>query len=113
MKPFAIRAIGLGLALLGTALPLRTDETAKPDAAKPDTRRGDQMLAEYFRQETAKLAKASLADIHTLEDWTSRRDRYRQQLFEMLGLDPLPERTPLNAATTGTRRSRAVHGRKG
>jgi dienelactone hydrolase len=76
---------------------------AAPAAEKPklDTSRGDKMIAEYFRQETAKLAQASLADIRTVDDWTSRRAAYRQQLFEMLGLDPLPERTPLGATVTG------------
>jgi dienelactone hydrolase len=59
------------------------------------------MIADYFRSETQKLADASLADIKTWSDWTSRREKYRQQLREMLGLDPLPERTPLNAVVTG------------
>src|SRR6266850_6950603 len=67
-----------------------------------DTARGDRMLAAYFRSETQKLADASLADIKTWSDWTSRRETYRQQLREMLGLDPLPERTPLKAVVTGT-----------
>lgn len=69
------------------------------DAA--DTSRGDRMIAAYFRSETEKLADACLADVKTLSDWTSRREEYRQQLREMLGLDPLPERTPLNAVVTG------------
>ena len=60
------------------------------------------MLADYFRSETQKLADASLADIKTWSDWTSQRETYRQQLREMLGLDPPPERTPLNAVVTGT-----------
>ncbi len=60
------------------------------------------MIAAYFRSETQKLAKASLADVKTWGDWTSRRESYRQQLREMLGLDPLPERTPLQAVITGT-----------
>ncbi len=60
------------------------------------------MLAAYFRSETQKLAEASLADVKTWEDWTSHRDTYRQQLREMLGLDPFPEQTPLNAIITGT-----------
>ncbi|HXT59767.1 MAG TPA: prolyl oligopeptidase family serine peptidase [Pirellulales bacterium] len=66
-----------------------------------DTLAGDQMLAEYFRAETAKLADRCLADIETLEDWTSKRDEYRRQLAEMLGLDPMPERTDLKAVVTG------------
>ncbi len=75
---------------------------AAQPAAKPiDTSRGDRMIAEYFRIETQKLAKRCLNEINTIEDWQSRRDAYRQQLFEMLGLDPLPERTPLNAVVSG------------
>jgi cephalosporin-C deacetylase-like acetyl esterase len=70
-------------------------------AESPDTTRGDEMIAAYFRNETRKLADTCLADVKSWEDWTSRREMYRQQLREMLGLDPLPERTPLNAVVTG------------
>lgn len=72
------------------------------EAGAIDTARGDELVAEYFRIETARITDATLADIHTLEDWTSRRDEYRRQLLEMLGLDPLPEKTPLEPAITGT-----------
>lgn len=67
------------------------------------TSAGDKMLADYFRAETARLAERCLADVKTLEDWTSRRDEYRRQLAEMLGLDPMPERTELKAVVTGKR----------
>jgi dienelactone hydrolase len=59
------------------------------------------MVAEYFRLETRKLADGCLSDIKTLSDWTSRRETYRKQLLEMLGLDPLPERTELKSVVTG------------
>src|SRR5262245_46715989 len=62
---------------------------------------GDIALAEYFRAETAKLATPCLADIHDLEDWDTQRAAYRRQLFEMLSLSPLPERTALRAVVTG------------
>ena len=62
-----------------------------------DTTRGDQLLADYFERETSKIEASCLADIKTLEDWESRKEMYRDQLREMLGLDPWPERTPLNA----------------
>ena len=61
----------------------------------------DLMFAEYFRAETARLAEASLADIRTLEDWKIRQAAYREQLLEMLGLSPLPERTDLKPVVTG------------
>jgi len=65
------------------------------------TGRGDQMLAEYFRSETAKLREQCLADVKSLEDWQAKRLVYRKQLFEMLGLDPLPEKTDLKPVITG------------
>jgi hypothetical protein len=59
------------------------------------------MFADYFRAETTRLAEASLAEIRTLDDWKSRRATYREQLLEMLGLSPLPERTNLKPVVTG------------
>jgi len=73
----------------------------KPAAPAADTSRGDEMIAEYFRNETAKLREACLADIKGLEDWKAKRREYRRQLFEMLGLDPLPEKTDLQPVVTG------------
>jgi len=73
-------------------------------AAEPldlNTQRGDAMIAAYFKAETEKLASVALSDVQTLEDWTSRRELYRQQLREMLGLEPMPERTELHAEVTG------------
>ena len=63
---------------------------------------GDRMFAEYFRAETRTLAERSLAEVRTLEDWNKTKVTARQQLFEMLGLDPLPPKTDLKATVTGT-----------
>ncbi len=60
------------------------------------------MLAEYFRIETAKLSEACLSDVRDRADWEAKRAIRRQELLEMLGLDPLPERTDLQATITGT-----------
>ena len=59
------------------------------------------MLAAYFREETAQVSAQTFAGIRTLADWTSRRDAYREQLFEMAGLSPRPEKTDLHAVVTG------------
>jgi len=63
-----------------TVVELNGSETPAVRAA--DTRRGDEMIAEYFRYETAKLREECLADIKGLEDWTAKRREYRRQLFE-------------------------------
>jgi hypothetical protein len=65
------------------------------------TSQTDRALDEYFRAETAKLQEKCLADIKTLDDWKSKRKVYRKQLFEMVGLDPLPEKTDLKPVITG------------
>ncbi len=72
---------------------------AAPAPAQPNA--ADKMFAEYFRAETAKLSASSLADVKTLRDWTDHRAEYREQLFEMLGLSPRPEKTDLHATITG------------
>lgn len=66
-----------------------------------ETSPGDEMIAAYFREETQKLADACLTRVKSFDEWAAQRDGYRQQLREMLGLDPLPERTPLHAVVTG------------
>ena len=66
-----------------------------------DTSPGDQLVAEYFRQQTQVMSDRTFAKIKTLQDWESRKGEYRRQLFEMLGLDPLPERTSLKSTITG------------
>ncbi len=76
--------------------------SAAEEPTKIDTRRGDAMIGAYFAAETAKLEGAVINDIKTKEDWLRRKDELRRQLHEMLGLDPLPERTPLNPVVTGT-----------
>lgn len=67
-----------------------------------DEAEADRMPAKYFQHETKKLEEGCLNDVKTLEDWKTRRPVYQQQLLEMLGLDPLPEKTPLKATTTGS-----------
>jgi hypothetical protein len=62
---------------------------------------GDEMIHEYFKSETAKLSGNCLSDIHSLADWNAKKGEYRQQLFEMLGLWPLPEKTDLKPVVTG------------
>ena len=94
VRPAPLRVMAC-LALLATVQPASAQESKQ---AKPTP--GDRMIAEYFRAETDRLAGQTLADVHTLEQWTARRGELRRQLFEMLGLDPLPERTPLEAAVT-------------
>src|SRR5262245_48840009 len=82
--------------LLAGSWCLRGDEPVKLDTSS-----GDKMIAAYFKEETRRLSENCLAEIKTLDDWTSRREEYRRQLREMLGLEPLPEKTPLQPVVMG------------
>ncbi|HUG69227.1 MAG TPA: prolyl oligopeptidase family serine peptidase [Pirellulaceae bacterium] len=66
-----------------------------------DTSRGDKMIAEYFRVETEKLRDGCLTEIDSAETWEANKEHYRSELLEMLGLDPLPEKTDLKPVVTG------------
>jgi len=76
-------------------------EPAKPAPAARDTVRGDQLVAEYFRRETSQLAANCLSEIKSAEDWNAKKETYRGQLREMLGLEPMPPRTDLKLVVTG------------
>src|ERR1043166_2299554 len=59
-------------------------------------------LDEYFQSETKRLSEHCLSDIHSLEQWKQAREGHLRELREMLGLDPMPEKTGLKATVTGT-----------
>lgn len=88
------------LVLLLTA-PFLTCFQAHAASSQPNSSHGEQIIANYFHAETAKLSERCLADIKTLNEWTSRRAKYREELLEMLGLWPAPERTDLKPVVTG------------
>ncbi|MCA9059448.1 MAG: hypothetical protein KDA85_13165 [Planctomycetaceae bacterium] len=60
-------------------------------------------LEAYFAEQTAAIEQEnSLLNYRSLQEWEAARPRLREQLFEMLGLYPLPDRTELHATVTGT-----------
>lgn len=92
MKP--ILATAVVAVLLTSILPAQPQPAPAPTPA-------DAMLADYFRAETDRIEAECLKDIQSPQAWAERRRELRQQLFEMLSLDPLPERTDLKATITG------------
>jgi cephalosporin-C deacetylase-like acetyl esterase len=47
------------------------------------------------------ITDAQFRDIGSLEQWKRKRPEVKRQFLDMLGLDPLPARTPLNVKITG------------
>ena len=61
----------------------------------------DASLADYFCAETARIGRRPLLGITEAQDWKRQRSKLQRQLWEMLGLWPVPERNDLGARITG------------
>src|ERR1051325_6884270 len=68
-----------------------------PDANAP----AQTMIETYLKNEAKRLDDRFLEGITNREQWEARRGELRQEYLEMLGLWPLPERTPLLPKVTG------------
>lgn len=93
------------LILSGLVLQTTLSQAANPvqDRRKAiGTTAADQQLSDYFRYHTLQLADRSLKNIKDLESWEKKRGTYRKQLFEMLGLSPLPPKTDLKPEITNS-----------
>src|SRR5262245_39607163 len=66
------------------------------------TEAGDRLLADYMRRQALALREKALLDVKDKDTWLAVRDQRRREFFETVGLDPLPPRSPLKAAVTGT-----------
>src|SRR5262245_45372007 len=60
----------------------------------------DQKVRGYLAGLARAVSDRSLADVRTLDDWKHRREATRAKVLSALGLDPLPERTPLDPVVT-------------
>jgi dienelactone hydrolase len=70
-------------------------------APSPETP-ANRTLQQYWAIRTAQVhAEGSLAPILSASQWNAGKNEARQQLFEMLGLSPLPAKTPLQPVVTG------------
>ena len=60
-------------------------------------------LAAYFEERVSQLEKDNeLTQVKSLAEWQDAKPQLREQLFDMLGLSPRPEKTPLQSETTAT-----------
>lgn len=59
------------------------------------------MATNQLKRVAAEMSARCLEENRSLDEWKEQRVELRRQLLEMLGLDPLPSRTPLQAQVTG------------
>ena len=89
--PLCLSFVTAALAAVAAPFPEKTPDTP-----------GNRMLDEYFEQQVQQIEKAGgVTNIDSAEVWKAKAPEYRQQLADMLGLHPMPERTPLHPTKTG------------
>ena len=74
---------------------------ARPVPGQDDAARRHAQVIDHLKRTAAELSAASLSDIRSLADWKEKRPALRRELLYMLGLDPLPGRSPLQAEVRG------------
>ena len=100
-KDGIVRTIGPALIIALTPLlssPLLAQEYGAPGRGQP----GDFMIQNYLKNLADGAPTHFLEGVRSAEDWRRLRPRYKEEYFYMLGLWPLPARTPLEATVTGT-----------
>src|SRR5437867_2983362 len=71
-------------------------------AAQESALRRHEMFLTYLKETAARISSESLVQFESTEAWAKQRPMLKRKLLYMLGLDPLPKRTPLNVKITGT-----------
>jgi dienelactone hydrolase len=73
-------------------------EYGAPDRGQP----GDEMIQQYLNRVTQQIHERFMENVKTVEDWKKLRPGYKEEYFYMLGLSPMPEKSPVRATVTGT-----------
>jgi len=90
------RGRGILLVSLVFATALVAQPYGEPDRSEP----GDPMIQEYLRLETQKMEGDFPGQLRSLEEWNAMRPGLVKEYYDMLGLWPIPEKTPLRATVT-------------
>jgi len=61
-----------------------------------------QMFRDYVKKRAAEITRNNLADVKDLADWQRCRPEVLKRYLYVMGLDPMPKKTPLNARVTGS-----------
>jgi dienelactone hydrolase len=86
---FLLPMLGAGLA---------AEDTPRAPAA---TQAWDDRMHDYLKRETNRLSERFLNGARTRQQWEDQRPKLHRDFLDMLGLWPLPEKTPLRATITG------------
>ncbi len=99
----AFRSHGIAV-FLWSAIMCAAASTATGQAYCPPDRDapGDEMIQRWLYRKADELHSRFLVGADDAAGWQRLGDRYRREYLYMLGLDPMPAKSPLKATVTGT-----------
>jgi hypothetical protein len=97
LSPVLVTAAAVLLALAG----LGSVTQKRPEPPAPQELPYDRAIQKYLADRASELEGDVLPGIRTADAFEKVRRRLRQEYLDMLGLEPLPERTPLKAVVIG------------
>jgi dienelactone hydrolase len=74
-------------------------ETAEPYQRMLDSQK---QVTEHLVREARRITDTAAKELASKQTWEPVRDKRRREMLDMLGLDPLPPKTPLNVQITET-----------
>src|SRR5437667_2212218 len=95
-------SIGVRPTIFPAYLAVVTLAVAGSPLAQSDAGARQEMVCDYLKKAAAEISSQCLSDVRDMAEWKARRALLRRRLMYMLGLDPLPKRSPLNVRITGT-----------
>jgi cephalosporin-C deacetylase-like acetyl esterase len=94
-----MRRAGIPLSLF--AVVALTHPACHAADAKDESLPGDRMVRANLKEDVERIGEGVLGGIRSAADWERIRPELSRQYLDMLGLEPMPEKTPLKAQTTG------------
>lgn len=75
---------------------------AQPYGEADRSQPGDALIQAYLGNQADRIHHTFLVGVETKEDWLAKKPTWNEEFLHMLGLSPMPEKTPLEATITGT-----------
>lgn len=76
--------------------------TPAADPTPEQLAKADEAIHKYLAREVERLETKFMAGARTKAEWDVKRPKLKEEFLDMLGLWPVPEKTPLKATVTGT-----------
>jgi cephalosporin-C deacetylase-like acetyl esterase len=74
---------------------------AAQEGVRHDAKQRYELFDKHLKRRAAEVTRGNLSGIMSMEQWKRERPRIAREMQYMLGLDPMPAKTPLQATVTG------------